>query len=105
LLVKEPALEGARCRLFAEVGFMQIKTRRVLLTPALKLAVHGTMGVAMGLALALILTLADLSGIMTLIDQSATPGVTLAMFVGTIILTFAIGATLTGLVFMTMEDS
>jgi hypothetical protein len=51
------------------------------------------------------LTIADLSGIITLINHSATPEITLTMFVGTIVLTFGIGATLTGLVFTMMEDS
>jgi hypothetical protein len=80
------------------------KTPTVWLASALQLASHSAMGVAMGLALSLILTLADPTGIMTLINHSATPEATLALFVGTIILTFAIGATLTGLVFMMTED-
>jgi hypothetical protein len=91
--------------LLAETEFMRIKTPTIWLTSAVKLAAHSAMGVAMGLAFALILTIADASGIFTLIKPSDTPGMTLAMFVGTIVLTFATGATLTGLVFMVSEDA
>jgi len=83
---------------------MRIKTPAVWLTSAVKLAAHTAMGVAMGLAFSLVLAIADSSGIVTLINHRETPGMTLAMFVGTIVLTFAIGATLTGLVFMMSED-
>jgi hypothetical protein len=41
----------------------------------------------------------------TLIKHSATPGPTWTMFVGTVVLTFAIGATLTGIVFIMTEES
>jgi hypothetical protein len=95
--------------LLAEAGSMRTKTSRtktptVWLSSALKLASHTAMGVAAGLAFSLILTLADPTGIMTLIDHSDTPEATLALFEGTIIVTFAIGATLTGLVFMMTEE-
>jgi hypothetical protein len=95
--------------MLAEAGFMRTKTPRtktptVWLTSALKLASHTAMGVAMGLAFALILTVADPSGIMNLINHSITPGMNLTIFVGTTVLTFAIGATLTGLVFMMTEE-
>jgi predicted MFS family arabinose efflux permease len=83
---------------------MRTKTRTVLLSSALKLASHTAMGVAVGLAFSLILTRADPTGIMALINHSDAPEATLALFEGTIILTFAIGATLTGLVFMMTED-
>jgi len=55
------------------------------------------MGVAMGLAFALILILVDPSGIATL-----SQGIT--VFVGTLVLIFGIGATLTGVVFIMTED-
>lgn len=61
------------------------------------------MGVAMGLAFALILILVDPSGIATLIDLGGSQGTT--VFVGTLVLSFGIGATLTGLVFTTMENN
>jgi hypothetical protein len=60
------------------------------------------MGVAMGLAFALILILMDPSGIATLINHGGNQGT--AVFVGTIVLTFGIGATLTGVVFIMTED-
>ena len=75
-----------------------------LITPSglLKLGSHAAMGVAMGLAFALVLMLADPSGIATLIAHGGKPAV--AVFVGTLVLTFGIGATLTGLVFIVTED-
>jgi hypothetical protein len=60
------------------------------------------MGVAMGLAFALILILIDPAGIATLVDHGGSQGV--IVFVGTVVLTFAIGATLTGAVFIVTED-
>lgn len=83
---------------------MRIKTPTVWLTSVLKLAAHTAMGAAMGLAFSLVLTIAGRSGIVVLVNHSDTPGMTWAMVVGTIVLTFAIGATLTGLVFMMSED-
>jgi hypothetical protein len=64
---------------------------------------HAAMGVAMGLAFALILIVMDPSGIATLIDHSGGQG--LAVFVGSLVLTFAIGAALTGAVFIMMDDN
>ncbi len=76
-----------------------------LITPSglLKLVGHAAMGVAMGLAFALILILVDPSGIATLIDHGGSQGT--AVFVGTLVLTFGIGATLTGVVFIMMENN
>jgi hypothetical protein len=76
-----------------------------LITPSglLKLVGHAAMGVAMGLAFALILILVDPSGIATLIDHGGSQGT--AVFVGTLVLTFGIGATLTGAVFIMMENN
>jgi hypothetical protein len=84
---------------------MRTKTPTLWLASILKLASHAAMGVAMGLAFALVLALADPSGIMTLINHSATPGITFAIVVGSIALTFGIGATLTGLIFVMTEDN
>jgi hypothetical protein len=84
---------------------MRIKTPTLWLASILKLAGHAAMGVAMGLAFALVLALADPSGIMTLINHSATPGITFVIFVGSVAVTFGIGATLTGLIFMMTEDN
>jgi hypothetical protein len=57
----------------------------------------------MGLGFALILIVMDPSGIATLIDHSGSQGLT--VFVGSLVLTFAIGATLTGAVFIMMDDN
>jgi hypothetical protein len=62
------------------------------------------MGLAVGLAFALILTALDLYGIASLIEHTAAPQTTMLEFVGTIVTTFAIGATLTGLVFLMTEE-
>lgn len=76
-----------------------------LLTPSgiLGLVGHAAMGIAMGLGFALILIVMDPSGIATLIDHSGSQGLT--VFVGSLVLTFAIGATLTGAVFIMMDDN
>jgi hypothetical protein len=73
-----------------------------LVTPSglLKLIGHAAMGVAMGLAFALLLVLMDPSGIATLVGSQ---GIT--VFVGTLTLTFGIGATLTGAIFIITEDN
>lgn len=58
----------------------------------------------MGLAFVIVLTRFDPTGIMTLIGDSPRPRATLLLFEGTVVLSFTIGATLTGLVFMMTED-
>ena len=68
----------------------------------LKLGGHAAMGVAMGLGFALLLTLIDPAGIATLVDHGGRQAIT--VFVGTLVLMFGIGATLTGAVFIMMED-
>jgi hypothetical protein len=68
----------------------------------LKLVGQAAMGVAMGLALALTLILVDPSGIATLIAHGGSAGP--AVFAATLVLTFGIGATLTGVVFIMTED-
>jgi hypothetical protein len=75
-----------------------------LVTPSglLRLVGHAAMGVAMGLAFALIVMVMDPSGIATLIDNGGGQGTT--VFVSTLVLTFGIGATLTGAVFIMTED-
>jgi hypothetical protein len=73
-----------------------------LVTPSglLKLIGHAAMGVAMGLAFALLLVLVDPPGLATLVGSQ---GIT--VFVGTLTLTFGIGATLTGAIFIMTEDN
>ena len=83
---------------------MQTRKPSGLVSPAglLRLVGHTAMGVAMGLAFALVLILMDPSGIGTLIDHGGSQATT--VFVSTLVLTFSIGATLTGVVFILMED-
>jgi hypothetical protein len=81
---------------------MQTKKPSGLVTPSglLKLVVHAAMGVAMGLTFALILMVMDPSGTAALVQQEGTQ----VSAVGTLMLTFGIGAALTGAVFMMTED-
>lgn len=64
---------------------------------------HAAMGIAMGLAFALLLMLIDPSGIATRSGPGGPGAIT--AFASTLALTFGIGATLTGAVFIVMEDS
>ena len=79
------------------------RSARLNPTIMLEMACHTAMGVALGLGFAFVLTFIDAFGIATLIAHSFQPRVTLAIFVGTFTLAFAVGATLTGLVFTMME--
>ncbi|UFZ04263.1 hypothetical protein LQG66_34595 [Bradyrhizobium ontarionense] len=85
---------------------MPPKKRPVAIKPAIliELACHTFMGTALGLGFAFTLTQADAFGISTLIAHSLDPGMTFTIFVGTFTLAFAVGATLTGLVFTMMEE-
>jgi len=68
----------------------------------LKLAGQTAMGVAMGLAFALMLVLIDPAGIATLVEHGGRQAI--VVFIGTLALTFGIGATLTGAVLILTED-
>ena len=83
---------------------MQTRKPSGLVSPSglLRLVGHTAMGVAMGLAFAILLILIDPSGIGTLIDHGGSQATT--VFVSTLVLIFSIGATLTGVVFILMED-
>jgi hypothetical protein len=70
-----------------------------------ELASHTVMGVALGLAFALIMVTVDQYGIAGLINQGAAQETTRLEFVGFVVLAFAIGVTLTGLAFILTEDS
>jgi hypothetical protein len=89
----------------AAEALVQTKKPSGLLTPSglLRLVGHAAMGVAMGLSLALILVVMDPSGIASLVDHAGSRGIT--MFVSRLVLTFGIGATLTGAVFIMTEDN
>jgi hypothetical protein len=65
------------------------------------LANQTAMGVAMGLAFALLLILVDPADIATLIAHGGRQAIVVC--VGTIVLTFGIGATLTGAIFILTE--
>jgi hypothetical protein len=72
----------------------------------MKLAANTVMGVAMGLVFVLTLNVLDLSGIARLIDHSAGQGnTTVLVFVGAIVTTSGMGATLTGLILTMTEHS
>jgi len=94
---------------FAGVGSgsvksMRAKTSTVLLTSVVKLLGHATMGVAIGLAVAFFVTRFDPLGIMALVGGDKEPGMTPSILVGIIVLSFTVGTTLTGFVFMITED-
>jgi hypothetical protein len=75
-----------------------------LVTPSglLRLVSHAAMGVAMGLAFTLLLILIAPSGSILLLRHGGSQGLT--MLVSTLVLSFGIGATLTGAVFIMMEE-
>lgn len=68
----------------------------------LAVANHAAMGVALGLAFALILTWSPFFRVRDLINTD--PRMTMAGFVGTVVLMFGIGAALTGVILM-MEEA
>lgn len=85
---------------------MRPRKRSARLNPTimLEMACHTAMGVALGLGFAFALMFMDAFGIATLIAHSFQPKVTFALFVGSFTLAFAVGATLTGLVFTIMQE-
>jgi hypothetical protein len=85
---------------------MRAKKPSAWLQPSmlLGLARHTAMGIALGLAFAFLLTLLDTFGVTALIGHSADPKATMIVFVGSFTLAFGVGATLTGLIFMVMEE-
>jgi hypothetical protein len=84
---------------------MRTKKPPKLLSPAglTKLFAHAAMGVAMGLLFALIVILINRSGIPVFAADSANPDN--AVSLGALVLTFAIGATLTGVIFMMTDEN
>lgn len=71
----------------------------------LEIASNMAMGVAMGLAFALVLTHITALGIATLIDQSPARDTAMLAIVCACVTMFSIGATLTGFLFKMIEDS
>lgn len=70
----------------------------------IELASHTFMGIAVGLSFALILLTVDQYGLANVMNHSEALEVTKLEFVGVVVLTFAFGATLTGLIFMFTEE-
>jgi hypothetical protein len=83
---------------------MRTKGSAALLTAAIKLAGHTAMGIALGLAFVMVLIRFGPAEITNVINSSAHPKATLMLFESAVVLSFAVGATLTGLVFMITED-
>jgi hypothetical protein len=69
----------------------------------LAMAGHAIMGAAIGLGFSFVLIFFDGFGLKPLITHAADPQWTAVVFVGTLMLVFAVGATLTGLVLTMME--
>ena len=84
---------------------MRAKTKTsTMLTSAVKLLSHTTMGMALGLAIAFFVTRFDPFGIMAKVGGDMVAGVTPSILTGIIVLSFTVGTTLTGLAFMMTED-
>jgi hypothetical protein len=71
---------------------------------AVKLARHLVMGGLLGTVLAVLLVATNVRNILGLISLSASPWVTGMVFVSVVALFCAVGATLTGLIFILSED-
>ena len=69
-----------------------------------KLAKHLAMGGLLGTVLAVLLVAINVQNILGLISLSASPWVTAMVFVSIIALFCAVGATLTGLIFILAEE-
>jgi hypothetical protein len=70
----------------------------------IELASHTVICIAVGLAFALILLTVDHYGLASLVNHSEAPETARLEFVGAVVLIFAFGATLTGLIFMFTEE-
>jgi hypothetical protein len=70
----------------------------------LRLAGHLAMGASLGTGLALALIMMDSSRIFEMIVSSTQPRITTLMFVGVLGSICAVGAAITGLIFMLAED-
>ena len=78
--------------------------RRIEWPFLLKLAGHLAMGASLGTGLALVLLMMDTGRIFEMIVSSAQPRITTLVFVGVLGSICAVGATITGLIFMLAED-
>ncbi|WP_368508434.1 hypothetical protein [Bradyrhizobium lupini] len=82
---------------------MRAKKSSDLISPSglVKLMTHAMMGAALGLAFSLLLVLSN-PGVANLLSHGGRQAV--VIFALTLVTTFAIGATLTGVVFILAED-
>jgi hypothetical protein len=72
---------------------------------ALELAGHAAMGTAMGLGFCFLLALMGRPDLASMITHDAAPKVTAIMLISFTSLMFTVGATLTGMVLMTLDES
>ncbi len=70
---------------------------------ALELASHAAMGIALGLGFCFALLLIKPATVATLISHTDQPRTTAIMLVGFFALLFGVGATMTGIIFTTMD--
>ncbi|MBV8925699.1 MAG: hypothetical protein JOZ74_10065 [Bradyrhizobium sp.] len=71
----------------------------------LQLAGHAAMGTALGLGFCLLLALTGNPDLINMIAYNPEPKTTALMLISFVALTFAAGATLTGMVLMTLEET
>jgi hypothetical protein len=81
---------------------MQPKSKR---PTYLELLSHSAMGGALGLSLALALLVLDAQHFLEMIINSSAPELTLLAFLGTFTLSFTVGATITGWIFITHDPA
>lgn len=79
------------------------KPRPTASSLALELASHAAMGVALGLGFCYALLLIEPTSVATLISHTGQPKTTAAMLVCFFALLFGAGATMTGIIFTTMD--
>jgi len=70
---------------------------------ALELASHAAMGIALGLGFCVALLLIEPASVAALISHTDQPRTTAVMLVSFFALLFGVGATITGIIFTTME--
>jgi hypothetical protein len=70
---------------------------------ALELASHAAMGIALGLGFCFALLLIEPARVIALISHTDQPGTTAVVLVGFFALLFGAGATMTGIIFTTMD--
>lgn len=81
------------------------KPRSATASLALELASHAAMGVALGLGFCFALLLIEPTRVGALISHTDQPKTTAVMLVSFFALLFGVGATMTGIIFTTMDRS